>query len=119
MRNELRPSDSVRVCSYYSRVKINIMILDPLCRYANSISKYPQLCLNRDRMSAYHAMYDAKDFETALQYEMQQGLDVLLSESVAGAQQFVSGVGKHGSFNLHGMKSVRDKGNNENNKSKL
>lgn len=72
-------------------------------QYANSISKFPQNCLNRDRMSAYNAMYDAKDFESAMQFEMRHGLDVIASESVPGAQTFVSGVGKHGSFNLHGM----------------
>jgi hypothetical protein len=54
-------------------------------------------------MSAYNAMYNAKDFESALQYEMQHGLDVIGSESVPGAQTFVDGVGKHGSFNLHGI----------------
>jgi len=46
-------------------------------QYGNQIAKFPQECLNKDRLSAYHGMYDAKDFESALQYEMQNGLDVL------------------------------------------
>jgi enoyl-CoA hydratase/carnithine racemase len=47
-------------------------------QYANSIAKFPQECLNRDRISAYNAMYDANSFESALQFEMQKGLDVIM-----------------------------------------
>jgi enoyl-CoA hydratase/carnithine racemase len=78
-------------------------------QYANSIAKFPQECLNRDRLSAYNAVYDAKDFESALQFEMKNGLDVISSESVVGAGTFVSGVGRHGSFNLHGTGAKNDK----------
>jgi len=70
-------------------------------QYGNQLAKFPQECMNRDRLSAYNAVYEAKDFESALQFEMQHGLDVIASESVAGAQNFVSGMGKHGSFNMH------------------
>jgi len=88
-------------------------------QYANSILKFPQNCLNKDRLSAYNAMYDAKDFESALQFEMQHGLDVLLNESVPGAQTFVEGIGRHGSFNLHGLNANQFKPKLPKSKSKL
>jgi len=47
-------------------------------QYGNSIAKFPQECLNRDRLSAYNAMYDSSNFESALQFEMQKGLDVIM-----------------------------------------
>jgi len=84
-------------------------------QYGNQIAKFPQECLNRDRLSAYNAMYDAKDFESAVQYEMQKGIDVLANESVAGAKNFVDGIGRHGSFNLR----VNQKSKDEETKSKL
>lgn len=78
-------------------------------QYANNISKFPQECLNRDRLSAYNAMYSAKSFEDAVKFEMENGLTVMQSESVGGAKKFTEGVGRHGSFNIDGLKSLRHK----------
>ncbi|CAG7734236.1 unnamed protein product [Allacma fusca] len=66
-----------------------------------SIQKFPQQCLNRDRMSANYAMYSAKSFEDAIEYEMNKGSEILETESANGAQSFVEGVGRHGSFSLN------------------
>lgn len=75
-------------------------------QYANQISKFPQACLNKDRLSAYNAVYTAKSFDDALKYEMENGLEVFKTESIQGATRFTEGTGKHGSFNLHGIKQV-------------
>lgn len=69
-------------------------------QYANQIAKFPQECLNRDRMSAYHAMYSAKNFQEAIEFEMENGMRVFQEESLGGATKFVEGIGRHGSFNL-------------------
>ena len=44
---------------------------------ANNIAKFPQECLNKDRMSAYNSIYDAKSFDDAVQYEMKNGKEVI------------------------------------------
>jgi len=67
---------------------------------ALEIAKFPQECMNADRKSAYYAMYSAKDFEDAVQNEMNKGMDIIHKESVQGAAKFVQGVGRHGSFKL-------------------
>lgn len=51
---------------------------------ATLVAKFPQQCLRADRMSAYHAAYDAADFKSALDYELEHGSKVLASESVQG-----------------------------------
>lgn len=78
-------------------------------QYANQIAKFPQDCMNKDRLSAYNAMYSAKNFEEALKYEMENGLEVFQKESVEGATKFKEGVGRHGSFNMGNIESVRPK----------
>ena len=44
---------------------------------AVSLSRFPQACLLADRQSAYNAMYSAKNFESALEYEMKHGLKII------------------------------------------
>jgi len=48
---------------------------------ATCLTKYPQDCMNRDRMSAYNAVYNAHSFDAAVSFEMQKGIDVLQSVS--------------------------------------
>ncbi|CAL8111816.1 unnamed protein product [Orchesella dallaii] len=73
-------------------------------QYANQLSKFPQECLNKDRMSAYNAVYAANNFEDAVKYEMENGLEVFQSESIRGATKFVEDdMGKHGSFNMNNL----------------
>jgi enoyl-CoA hydratase/carnithine racemase len=48
---------------------------------AGSIAKFPQDCMNRDRLSAYNAMYNAHSFDAAVSYEMRRGLEVIQTVS--------------------------------------
>ncbi|KAL4235237.1 hypothetical protein ACF0H5_006875 [Mactra antiquata] len=68
---------------------------------AQTLLKFPQKCMNTDRQSAYNAAYNAVSLDDALQYEYENGIKVVLEESLPGAQKFTQGVGKHGSFNLN------------------
>jgi len=44
---------------------------------ANSIAKFPQECMNKDRMSAYNSVYSSSSFEDAVRYEMENGMQVI------------------------------------------
>ena len=64
---------------------------------AKDIAAFPQACLRNDKRSAL-AQWDL-DEEAAIKDELTGGLQVIASgETVAGAQRFASGVGRHGSF---------------------
>ena len=63
---------------------------------AREISRFPQMCMRGDRLSAYE-QFDLS-FHEALANEFQHGFGVLQAESIAGAQRFASGEGRHGSF---------------------
>lgn len=51
---------------------------------ASVIAKFPQQCLKVDKQNAYHATYDAADFESASDHELDYGTKVLATESVDG-----------------------------------
>jgi enoyl-CoA hydratase len=64
---------------------------------ARSIAEFPQKCLRSDRLSAYE-QWDLPWVE-ACRNELKRGLEVLASgETVAGAQRFAGGAGRHGQF---------------------
>ena len=63
---------------------------------AETLVQFPQACMNVDRTSCYYATYGAKSFEDALSYEFDNGIKVIDSESVAGAERFSKGEGRHG-----------------------
>ncbi|MGI9295216.1 MAG: crotonase/enoyl-CoA hydratase family protein [Pseudomonadales bacterium] len=64
---------------------------------AKQIAAFPQCCLRADRMSSYQ-QWDM-DFATAFNNEFNGGMAVLESgETVAGAQRFSAGAGRHGQF---------------------
>jgi enoyl-CoA hydratase len=64
---------------------------------AHTLAAFPQNGLREDRMSVYEQW--SLPWDEARRNELKHGLRVLASgESRAGAQQFSSGVGKHGSF---------------------
>ncbi|XP_046573554.1 probable enoyl-CoA hydratase [Haliotis rubra] len=67
---------------------------------AKDISMFPQECMLTDRRSAYYSSFNAKNTLDAFQFEFENGMKVIAKESVKGAQSFVKGSGKHGSFNL-------------------
>ncbi|CAD5116271.1 DgyrCDS5178 [Dimorphilus gyrociliatus] len=69
-------------------------------KIAQQISKFPSKCMKADRTSAYYTTYAARDFRDAVTYEWDHSVGVVLEESVKGAQNFVSGEGRKGNFDL-------------------
>lgn len=65
-------------------------------RLAHQIAAFPQLCLRGDRDSAY-AQFDLP-LDRALRHELECGMRALTAETLAGAQRFVDGAGRHGTF---------------------
>jgi hypothetical protein len=72
--------------------------LEEATSIAETIAQFPQACMNTDRSSCYYAAYNAKSFEDALSHEYDEGVKVIDTESVAGAQRFSKGEGRHGDF---------------------
>ena len=66
-------------------------------RLAGDISRFPQVCLRNDRRSVYEQY--GRDLHQALSQEFALGLAALESgEAGAGAERFVSGQGRSGTF---------------------
>ncbi len=66
-------------------------------KLASQIALFPQECMRSDRLSAYE-QWDMP-LEAALQNEFSHGMKIIESgQSLAGAQRFAAGKGKHGSF---------------------
>lgn len=64
---------------------------------ALQIASFPQLCVRSDRLSAYEQ--ESLGLSAAMRNEYRHGLATIRSgETVAGAQRFASGVGRHGQF---------------------
>ncbi|XP_066482653.1 enoyl-CoA hydratase EchA19-like isoform X2 [Tiliqua scincoides] len=63
---------------------------------AEQISAFPQQCMQGDRNSAYHSAFDASSFTEAMQFEFDTGVQVILKESVPGANKFSLGYGRGG-----------------------
>lgn len=65
-------------------------------KLARELARFPQACLRGDRRSAYR-QFDLA-FDTAMRQEFEAGMKVLEAEGTSGAQRFVEGRGRHGSF---------------------
>jgi enoyl-CoA hydratase len=64
---------------------------------AHELSRFPQLCLRSDRLSAHEQW--GFDMGTALHREVELGMATIRSgETRAGAARFAAGAGRHGSF---------------------
>jgi len=63
---------------------------------AHELAQFPQVCLRGDRRSAYE-QFDLS-LDEALANEFKHGLAALQAESLAGAQRFADGAGRHGAF---------------------
>ncbi|MGI9603256.1 MAG: crotonase/enoyl-CoA hydratase family protein [Acidimicrobiales bacterium] len=71
--------------------------LEVALELAGSMAAFPQLCLRSDRLSSYD-QWDL-GLADAVQRETELGLEVIRSgETLAGAQRFAAGAGRHGSF---------------------
>lgn len=64
--------------------------------WALELAQFPQVCLRHDRLSAHEQWSLA--LPEALRNEGRHGLAALEAESLAGAQRFASGAGRHGEF---------------------
>ena len=63
---------------------------------AHQLSKFPQVCMNSDRLSAYEQFEMSLD--EAISNEFRRGMNALQQEAVSGASRFASGKGRGGSF---------------------
>ncbi|XP_010739923.2 uncharacterized protein zgc:101569 isoform X1 [Larimichthys crocea] len=81
-----------------NRVVPDGQALHTALQLAEQISSFPQMCLRADRSSAMYSCYDAPSFTQAMQYEIDHGVPVIQSESVAGATVFATGAGRGGKF---------------------
>lgn len=72
--------------------------LEAAAALARQLLEFPPLCMNADRNSAYHGVFEASSFLDALGYEFRGGTEVLEKESVQGAAAFAAGAGRHGRF---------------------
>ncbi len=69
--------------------------LEAALELARALAKLPQRCLRSDRMSAYEQW--SLPWTEAMRNEFRRGIQVIESgETVAGAQRFASGEGRHG-----------------------
>jgi len=75
---------------------------------AKELIAHPQECLRADRASAYHATFASRSLEQSLEHESQEGLRIISRESIKGAKKFVSGLGKHGKFNVTPVAEPQD-----------
>jgi enoyl-CoA hydratase len=66
-------------------------------KLAAEISKFPQICMRSDRMSAYEQW--GKSLEDAMKNEFKRGMEpIQKGEPLQGAAKFKKGNGKHGEF---------------------
>ncbi len=63
---------------------------------ANQLARFPQICMNSDRLSAYEQF--GMPLDDAIQNEFQRGMQALEQEAVSGAARFAEGKGRGGSF---------------------
>ena len=71
--------------------------LEAALELAGQLSRFPQVCMRSDRLSAYEQW--SMSLEEALDNEFARGMQVVDSrETVEGATRFASGKGRHGGF---------------------
>lgn len=70
--------------------------LDEAIELAKQLVRFPQLCMNADRDSAYYSAYSATSFEDAMRNEFEKGFPIVAAEGVKGAARFTAGAGRHG-----------------------
>ena len=63
---------------------------------AASLARFPQTCMNSDRLSAYEQ--HPLDLDQAIANEFRLGMNALQHEAVSGAQRFAGGKGRGGTF---------------------
>lgn len=100
--------DHVIVCiaGLANRVVAKGTALDTALELAQEIAAFPTECMRADRASLYHSVYsndslsEERDnwLKKALSFEFLNGVRIIQTESVPGAQSFASGTGRKGTF---------------------
>lgn len=70
--------------------------LEAALELAHQLAAFPQACLREDRASVYEQ--ESLDLVAALRNEFDHGRVSLASDTVAGADRFAGGAGRHGTF---------------------
>ncbi len=63
---------------------------------ARELTRFPQVCMNSDRLSAYEQF--GMTIDAAIANEFQRGMGALEREAVSGASRFAAGAGRGGSY---------------------
>ncbi len=72
--------------------------LDAAIELGRELARLPQICMRNDRRSSYDQW--SLDHDAAFSREMELGLETISSgETLAGAQRFADGAGRHGAPN--------------------
>ena len=89
--------------------------LEEAIKLAESLLKFPQNCMNRDRRSAYNAMYDASSYTDAMQYEFVNGMKVIHEEAIPGVliQRVISLVHQQCTANICERLNLKTRGRGE------
>ncbi len=90
------PAQEALQMGLINRVAPKGTTLEVAQQLAAQISQFPQACLRADRSSVYDSF--GHSIEAAMQREFEGGRPIIEQESVAGAQRFSTGEGRHGSF---------------------
>jgi enoyl-CoA hydratase len=89
--------DEARAMGLANRLTAPGGALDEAVALARQLASFPQVCMRSDRLSSYEQW--PMDGVEALRNETRRGLDVIRSgETLAGAQRFAAGAGRHGTF---------------------
>lgn len=64
--------------------------------YAEQLLKFPQTCMNSDRLSAYEQF--GMPLDDAIANEFTRGMNALVREAQSGAAEFAAGKGRGGTF---------------------
>lgn len=94
-----RPVDAHEALSFglANRVVPKGKALDEAVALAKELLRFPQLCVNVDRASAYYACYQANSLQHALRFEYTNGI-AAMEEGAVGAERFSKGAGRGGSY---------------------
>ena len=88
--------EEARMMGLANRIVPHGAALSAALELAHQLAAHPQLCLRSDRLSA-HEQWGLGSVDAALANEFDHGITVISSgETVAGAQRFASGAGRHG-----------------------
>lgn len=90
------PADEALRMGLVNRVVAKGTAREEAIALAHQLSKFPQVCMNSDRLSAYEQF--GMSLDDAILKEFHHGKEALKQESVSGATRFAEGKGRGGDF---------------------